>query len=422
MLRCPVCSDLLRRKAINTVQIDGCVTCGGLWLEKGELQRLSSDPRLLREAGRSFTRQQEPPPAARNNACPACAQPLSPFEFDRFRGLRLDRCKSCNSIWLDHGEAAELARRLDPAGAAQAQASPPAPSPAAPAMPASAPIPASALAAAPAPGAPHFAYPADPEPDPTAAIAPADPVPGAPHFAHPADSEPDPFFSPVEPKRVAPVAPRPRPLPSSGLELAYDPYADRGPPPDESSPLFVPAEPRYAPPVALDKQPHGARFAPRPRDPPIGTLLLVVLAGLLAAWWFWPVKLADVGLKPASSSTIGDPCTGKERCVVVVLAPWCRACKVAVPIVNDMEKRFQGSKVGIKPVIAYDVEDKLLQMAKGVAGKVFLDPSGRLMKEMGDKGVPHWYVVDGSGTVVKSTSGVIPQLQPQIEQLGLDDY
>jgi hypothetical protein len=48
---------------------------------------------------------------------------MTQFEYDQFRGVRLDRCKGCGGIWLDHGEAETIADRLEgkaPEAAAEA--------------------------------------------------------------------------------------------------------------------------------------------------------------------------------------------------------------------------------------------------------------------------------------------------------------
>lgn len=120
MKRCPTCSELLMRRRVTSVEVDGCPGCGGLWLDRGELKALSEDPSHLREAGKHFKPvvQQVRPEAT--HACPACQQTLTPFEYDRFRGIRLDRCKACGGVWLDHGEAQAIAQRLEAEGAAPA--------------------------------------------------------------------------------------------------------------------------------------------------------------------------------------------------------------------------------------------------------------------------------------------------------------
>ena len=39
---CPACKEPLIVLELNEVEIDNCVSCGGIWLDKGELERLNS--------------------------------------------------------------------------------------------------------------------------------------------------------------------------------------------------------------------------------------------------------------------------------------------------------------------------------------------------------------------------------------------
>ncbi len=115
MKRCPVCADPMFRRKAGAVEVDGCPSCGGLWLDGGELKALAQEPSLLLAAGNQFAPGLQAGPRRGDHACPACRQPLVQFEYDQFRGVRLDRCKACGGVWLDHGEAQEIARRLQAA-------------------------------------------------------------------------------------------------------------------------------------------------------------------------------------------------------------------------------------------------------------------------------------------------------------------
>ncbi len=112
MTRCPACSSLMFRMTAVGVEVDGCPGCGGIWLDKGELPKLSADPNVLRSLGNGIRATQPAAAPQRTDSCPRCNQPLSPFEFGTLRGIRLDRCKSCEGIWLDAGEAQSIAERL----------------------------------------------------------------------------------------------------------------------------------------------------------------------------------------------------------------------------------------------------------------------------------------------------------------------
>lgn len=113
--RCPACSTLMSRRKVASVEYDGCPGCGGLWLDQGELQTLAKQPEQLRAAAANYKPGMQPSVAPeRSGKCPRCEAPLAQFEFDTFRGIRLDRCRQCGGIWMDHGEAEQLAERVAP--------------------------------------------------------------------------------------------------------------------------------------------------------------------------------------------------------------------------------------------------------------------------------------------------------------------
>jgi hypothetical protein len=48
--RCPRCSTALEERELRQVKVDVCPTCGGVWLDKGELELLSAGERGSRRA------------------------------------------------------------------------------------------------------------------------------------------------------------------------------------------------------------------------------------------------------------------------------------------------------------------------------------------------------------------------------------
>ncbi len=88
-LKCPICSRDMKTFVRDGVEVDQCITCGGIWLDSGELQKLvgvePEMPRILE--------------------CPKCQKPMS---IQILRGVELDHCPSCGGIALDRGELDEL--------------------------------------------------------------------------------------------------------------------------------------------------------------------------------------------------------------------------------------------------------------------------------------------------------------------------
>jgi len=49
-MKCPVCHDIRMREVLkNGVHIDVCPECKGVWLDRGELEKLTSDVHDLRK-------------------------------------------------------------------------------------------------------------------------------------------------------------------------------------------------------------------------------------------------------------------------------------------------------------------------------------------------------------------------------------
>ncbi|MGC4114549.1 MAG: phospholipid scramblase-related protein [Myxococcales bacterium] len=135
MTRCPACSALLFRRVFSSVEVDGCPACGGIWLDKGELQSLARDSAALRAMERTFVPGSQANKPERTNLCPRCQAPLTQFEFDAFRGIRLDRCKTCGGLFMEQGKAGKIAERLEPSPqAGPAPVPTPTPTTAAPAV------------------------------------------------------------------------------------------------------------------------------------------------------------------------------------------------------------------------------------------------------------------------------------------------
>ncbi|HET9066655.1 MAG TPA: zf-TFIIB domain-containing protein [Gemmatimonadales bacterium] len=127
-LPCPVCLGVamveLRVGRDPGVEIDLCRRCGGVWLERGKVQRLrsvgaaSTTPRLVvreephigqcHHCHAPLGRHEEHCGACgRGNLldCPACERQMAAVIR---QGLRLDHCRKCNGTWFDHDELSAL--------------------------------------------------------------------------------------------------------------------------------------------------------------------------------------------------------------------------------------------------------------------------------------------------------------------------
>jgi Zn-finger nucleic acid-binding protein len=127
-LPCPVClGSTMEKLTVGTgvpVEVDHCRRCGGMWLERGEVQRLRavsgaqvrerirwrSQPVPMRchDCHAPLSRAADACAACgwKNHLdCPACARPM---QVERYANLRLDVCHGCKGVWFDHHELAAI--------------------------------------------------------------------------------------------------------------------------------------------------------------------------------------------------------------------------------------------------------------------------------------------------------------------------
>ena len=98
-MKCPKCEVELAESYLGdhkSVVSDICPKCQGVWLDKGELDSLSSGGEgLLFEVVSS---------APKNLKCPRCQKELESVSPEGAKEIIIDRCSSCNRFWLDKGE------------------------------------------------------------------------------------------------------------------------------------------------------------------------------------------------------------------------------------------------------------------------------------------------------------------------------
>lgn len=100
-MRCPVCpQESLAVLELNGVEIDWCAGCGGVWLDRGELELLHGDaaaPDLSAMAP-------EPSAGPRVLGCPECGARMKPVRAGWPGAPVLDQCPKRDGMWFDAGE------------------------------------------------------------------------------------------------------------------------------------------------------------------------------------------------------------------------------------------------------------------------------------------------------------------------------
>ncbi|MBI2895860.1 MAG: zf-TFIIB domain-containing protein [Deltaproteobacteria bacterium] len=101
---CVKCDGILDRGTFGGVEVDLCTSCGGLWLDKGEIERLGTLSASELEALRRMlipVPGQRPVASDLPTACVACTGKLKEVVLGP---IHVDFCMQCQGLWLDRGE------------------------------------------------------------------------------------------------------------------------------------------------------------------------------------------------------------------------------------------------------------------------------------------------------------------------------
>ena len=106
--QCPKCFSSLKsevlQRSIWKVQIDKCLNCKGLYLDKGELMTLTGNRPL-----HDLTTKYLGIDSGSELICPSCG---SLMDDEHVEGIEIDVCLQCNGVWLDKDEL-ELLKNTD---------------------------------------------------------------------------------------------------------------------------------------------------------------------------------------------------------------------------------------------------------------------------------------------------------------------
>ncbi len=118
-MNCPICNVPLIAVEREQIEIDYCISCRGLWFDRGELEllgekmKLRIDPSALVECPATVTE--------RPRKCPRCGKVMRKEQLAGKGRLVVDRCPDNQGIWFD---ARELGSMLDQLAQAQGYSGP----------------------------------------------------------------------------------------------------------------------------------------------------------------------------------------------------------------------------------------------------------------------------------------------------------
>lgn len=104
---CPKCeSETLAEFKVETVRVDRCSSCNGIWFDALELsQLLSEDAKQVTSLTQGGSRS---PLDGKRGRCPHDGSELLRIFSAVDRSVIVDACADCHGIWLDGGEFEKL--------------------------------------------------------------------------------------------------------------------------------------------------------------------------------------------------------------------------------------------------------------------------------------------------------------------------
>ena len=97
---CPICAVDLNISHAEGVEIDVCPNCSGVYLDHGEIKKITSNSKLHAHFMNTLGKAQISP-----LMCPGCG---SSMRLQYLEETEIDTCGSCKGIWLDPGELQKL--------------------------------------------------------------------------------------------------------------------------------------------------------------------------------------------------------------------------------------------------------------------------------------------------------------------------
>ncbi len=116
-MRCPACKAPLVVVERESIEVDWCPACRGVWFDAGELDVLAAkagkrlEPGLIGEAS--------PDAGEARRRCPRCRRKMKKAAVGGPQTLLLDRCME-HGLWFDAGELGTLMDRLSNCGGEEA--------------------------------------------------------------------------------------------------------------------------------------------------------------------------------------------------------------------------------------------------------------------------------------------------------------
>ena len=99
---CPACGKPMIVLELDRIEVDHCISCGGIWLDGGEMELLLEGSAERKDFLSSF--QRDPDCSEKPRRCPICSKRMEKIRAGKEERVCVDRCRHQDGIWLDRGE------------------------------------------------------------------------------------------------------------------------------------------------------------------------------------------------------------------------------------------------------------------------------------------------------------------------------
>ena len=104
-MNCPACKEAMIVLEHDKIEIDHCVACGGIWLDRGELELLTGNSECPKGDSPLSEKAEKGTVPFPQRKCPIC---LKKMESVLCGNVQIDRCRKGDGIWFDLGELEQI--------------------------------------------------------------------------------------------------------------------------------------------------------------------------------------------------------------------------------------------------------------------------------------------------------------------------
>lgn len=113
-MKCPACGQLMIVVEHESIELDYCVNCSGVWFDAGELELLleTMPVAAVSLSLDSILTSPEASSAEKKRKCPICGGKMKKATVGHEPEVLIDACPRGDGLWFDAGEVTQLIAQL----------------------------------------------------------------------------------------------------------------------------------------------------------------------------------------------------------------------------------------------------------------------------------------------------------------------